>query len=305
VLSPAGLPNQDCDTMKSPLLGFFCTAGLMLSLGAVRAQSAEADTHILATKSDTAIVGCKFTTETVSVMEGGTCTFTSEEGEIEGKGTFKNKEAITLECLSPTRFRRVQTTMEGHTHLEILGETVDQPGEVGVMTGVPVILEKQADGSTYTATLEKGEATAEQRKELEQIAKQAASRDDLTMYGEQPRKPGDKWDVDVTKLSDFADGSNLRGKMTVEFVEVKEFAGVRCAVLKNTFDLSGTIKDDGSGEGKMTLKGEELLHRSLVDRVNLDSKSEGRMTISTKADDMPMKLDSPMLLTIRGTLVKP
>ncbi len=291
--------------MKRSLLGFFSSAALVLAAGTGHAHSAEAETHVLATKNPAAVAGYKITTETVSLLENGKFTFNSEGEKIEGKGTFKSREVVTLECLSPTRFRRSQTKLEEHTRMEILGETVDEPKDAGSLTGLSVILAKQEKDGSYTAALENGEATADQAEKLAEIAKDATAQDDLVMYGEQLRKPGDKWDVDVTKLSGFADGENLRGTMSVEFVEVREIGGVRCAILKNTFDLSGTMEDEETGTGKMTMKGEELVHRSLADQVNLNSETKGRMTLATKADDMSIEMTSPMLITIRSTVTEP
>lgn len=291
--------------MKRPLLGFFCSAVLILAAGTAPAHAAEAEGHVLAIKNPAAIVGSKLTTETSSLLKDGKYTFTAEGEKIEGTGTFKSEETVTIECLSPTRFRRVQTKQEESSRMEMLGETVDEPGEASPLLGVPVILEKQEKDGSYTATLEKGEATEEQKKALKEIALEAATGDDLVMYGEQPRKPGDKWDVDVAKLSEFAEGENLRGTMSIEFVEVKEVGGIRCAVLKCPFELSGTLKDEDIEEGKMTFKGETLLHRSLVDHVDLESKTEGRMTLSTKTEDMPVEMAGPMSINIRSKVAKP
>lgn len=298
-------PGEAWFIMKPSLLGVFCSAALVLAAGSGYVQAAEAEGHVLAKKNPPAVVGSKLTTETVSLMKDGKYIFTAEGEKIEGKGSFKSEEIVAIECLSPTRFRRLQTKLEESTHMEMLGETVDEPGEADPLTGVPVILEKQEKDGSYTATLEKGEATEEQKKALKEVAEEASTEDDFTMYGEQPRKPGEKWEVDVPKLSGFADGENLRGTMTIEFVEVKELSGVRCALLKATFDLSGTLKDEEIGAGKMTLKGETLVHRSLADQVDLESKTTGRMTLATKAEGMPMEMDSPATISIRSTFTKP
>jgi hypothetical protein len=291
--------------MKPSLLGIFCSAVLALAAGTVPAHAAEAEGHVLAKKNPAVVVGSKLTMATSSLLKDGKYTFTSDGEKIEGTGTVKSEEIVTIECLSPTRFRRIQTTKEENTRMEMLGETVDEPGEAGPLLGVPVILEKQEKDGSYTATLEKGEATEEQKKELKEIAVDAAVEDELVMYGEQPRKPGDKWDVDVTKLSDFFDGEDMRGTMAVEFVEAKEFDGARCAVLKCSFELSGTLKGEDIEDGKMTFKGTTLLHRSLADHVDLESKTEGRMTVSTKTEDMPVEMAGPMTVNIRSKLAKP
>lgn len=291
--------------MKSSLLGIpRSLACLSIALAGFTLSAAQ-ETYILASKDQPALVGSILTTETITLMEAGKYVLTIEGEKVEGKNDFKGSELVTTECLSPLRFRRIQKKQEEHTRMEVLDQTVEEPGEKGPLLGIPVILEKPSKDGTFTALMEKGEATEEQKKELAEIAKTANSKDDLVIYGEQSRKPGETWEVDVSKLTDFADIRDLQGTMSLKFIEVKEIGGVRCAVLKCTYELRGEGADDEAGIGEMILKGEDLLHRSLEDLVNLDSKTEGRISMSTKEDaDEPWEMKSPMNITVRNTISK-
>lgn len=281
------------------------SVGLVLLAGTGHARAAEVESHILATKDIVAVPGYKLTTESTTHMKDGKCTFITE-GEDAAEGTYNSSstEIVTLEILSSTRFRRTLTKLEEKSRIEAMAEVVDAPGEAALLIGVPVILEKHDNGS-YTAKLENREATSEENEKLEEIAREAAFRDDFHMYGDQPRKPGDKWEVDATKLSGFANATKLKGSLSVEFVEVKEIAGVRCAVLKNTIDLSYITDDEETGEVSTTLKVHEVLHRSLGELVNLDSKAEGETTIATVNEDMTTRMTAPILITILTSVVKP
>jgi hypothetical protein len=267
------------------------------------ARAAEA--HILALKNSPVVVGSKITTESSLFMRDGKVTLMSEGEKFTGQNESSSTQVVTLEALSPTRFRRIETKLEEKFHMELLGEILDEPKNGGPVTGLPVILERQEREDRYTATLEKGQATEEQEEELAKIAKEASARDDLVIYGETPRKLGEKWNVDVTRLSSFTGVSGLTGTMSLEFVEVRNVEGVACAILKNKYDLSGTTMEEEVGKGKMTIKGEDVICRSLVDYVNLDSQGKVRTITTTESEGEPMETSGTFSVSVRSMIVKP
>ncbi|WP_035613676.1 hypothetical protein, partial [Haloferula sp. BvORR071] len=130
---------------------------------------------------------------------------------------------------------------------------------------------------------------------------------ELAMYGEAPRKVGEKWNVDPKNLGGFADAKNLTGTFTVEFVEIKDFQGTPCAVLKSQFDVVGQADSEGGEGPKMTmkLKGEALSHRSLADKEDLEAKITSTMTMDGEAGPgMAMHVEGPFNMTTKTTLKK-
>lgn len=291
--------------MNPSLLGVFCCAAWVFASGMAHTQAAETEAYILAKKDQPAIVGSKLTVETISDFKDSKYVVEVEDEKVEGKGSFKKEEIVVTECLSPSRYRQIQTKDETLHRAEIGDEMMDLPTQPGCLTGAAVILEKNEKDGSFTATLEKGDATQDQKERLVELGKEASRRDDLIMFGEQARKPGDKWDVDVTKLSSFADGKDLRGTMTVEFTEVKEIGGSRCAVLKCIFDITGSIRTGGMEDGKMAMKGEEISQRSLVDLVKLESKCTGKITMIGETEDGTVQSESLLTITTRCTVAKP
>jgi hypothetical protein len=168
-----------------------------------------------------------------------------------------------------------------------------------------VILERS--GKSWSAKLENGESPdAEQKKRLDKIV-EAADRDtDLQMYGDTPRKPGDKWDVNPALIGLFDTAGSVSGTYSVEFVEVKEINGVRCAVLKATYDMKGKSEMEDDKFMDMTMKGEAISHRSLADQIDLGVEIKGDMTISmAPAPNVTMLIKGPMTMTQKLTLKKP
>jgi hypothetical protein len=158
-------------------------------------------------------------------------------------------------------------------------EEMEQPAgeEHDELQGLPVIVEFK-DGK-WAASLEEGEATAEQKKALEDYLEQLRAEADVATYGKDSRKPGDTWKVDLKSLKQFCGAEGLEGDFSVQFVEVKEVGGTPCAVLKAVFDLKGlSPKKKDEPQLKMTVKGEAVVHRSLADLVDLEARLDGTVT---------------------------
>ncbi|WP_367870723.1 hypothetical protein [Luteolibacter sp. Populi] len=289
--------------MRKILPGLLSATLLLLASGALRGEEA-GEGYVLAKKDAPMPIGAKFTEETSFDMKSGKVVL-STEGEEDMEGTMKitGVESITTEALSPTRYRRIQTKNEETSTMAIAGETVEEPAVLGPLTGVPVILEEK-DGK-YSATLEAGVPTPEQEKELAEIAGEFAQREDLVTYGEVARKPGDKWKVDPKLLAEFAGAKDLDGSLTVEFVEIKEVGGIRCAVLKSVLDFTGTMADDDLENATMRVQGEYTALRSLVDLMDLETKLEANFTIKGESDGTSILTDGPMSARVRNTLTKP
>jgi hypothetical protein len=195
------------------------------------------------------------------------------------KGTIERKEASNeiLEGLAEGKARRIlmSKTVEKRTVIQEMEQPAEE--EHDELQGLPVILEFK-DGK-WSAELEEGEATPEQKQALEQLVEIQSRESDMATYGKEPRKPGDTWQVDPKGLKEFCGAQGLEGDYKVEFVEVKEIGGTPCAVLKSVFDLKGVSpKKKDEPQLKMTVKGEAVVHRSLADLVDLEARLDGTVT---------------------------
>lgn len=271
---------------------------------APKAAVAKSDGHVLAKKDALPPVGKTRTKEMTMEMKEAALNIEAAGQKMEGTMSRKDTKVETLETLSAGKARRILVSSTGEGTMVMNGQEQPAPEPKDPLVGVPVILELK-DGK-WTAALESGAATPELEKELDKVVKEYTKDDDLAMYGDKPRKPGDKWDVDPKTLSNFGDAQDLTGSFNVEFVEVKEVQGVRCAVLKTLFDVAGDADTDdatGAPAMKIKLKGEALVHRSLADLIDVDGKITGNMAIDgTPAPQVNMHAEGPMILTNKASI---
>jgi hypothetical protein len=88
---------------------------------------------------------------------------------------------------------------------------------------------------------------------------------------------------------------------------VKDFNGTSCAVLKSTVDVSGTTVKEGEAPVlNLKMKGEVVVHRSLADLVDLESKMSATMDMEGQADQgVQMKITGPVTMDRTATVGKP
>jgi hypothetical protein len=260
--------------------------------------------HVLARKGGLPPVGTTLTEATVHEMPDAVLALKMGEQEIPGTMSTKEVSNEVVEGLSPTKVRRILTSKTSENRMVIMEQEQPAPEEGDALQGLPVIIEEK-DGK-WTATLEEGKATEEQAEALEELVQEQVDDTDFAIYGDSPRKPGDKWDVDLKTLPTFGGATGMKGSFGVEFVEVKDFKGTPCAVLKFNVDLAGTTVKKGEGPVmNIKLKGEALSHRSLADLVDLDFKLTGTVTVDgSPAPQATMTMTGPMTLTGSATLEK-
>ncbi|WP_367870720.1 hypothetical protein [Luteolibacter sp. Populi] len=282
--------------MRRFTLGMVAGAGLLLA--------AQAEEYVLAEKGKySQPAGTKLGKQAVLEITGAKLTLTTPEKTIEGTSTRKESRLDSIEILSPTQSREVleKKTLEGKITLS--GQDRPMPDEPVPLQAVPVLVERAADGS-FTAKLEEGEPTPAQAAHLAKLVKALEGESEVALYGDTPRKPGDKWTVDPKNLRSFADAEKLTGAYTVEFVEVKDFQGTPCAVLKSTYDVKGTAI--GGPEASLSFKGSAITHRSLADRADLDVKIEAAMVMEAQpGPGVTMRVEGPYKLSETVTVKRP
>lgn len=277
-----------------------CLVSLVLGI----AHAAAKDGHVLARAGNVPAAGVTWTQSSTHEMPESSLTVSVGEQTLDGTMSSKEITNEVLEGISPAKIRRILTSKTNESHMILMKQEQPIPEKADPLQGLPVILELK-DGK-WTAALEEGEADAEQKTALAEVAKEQQQEGDLALYGDVPRQPGDKWDVDPAKLPAFAGAEGLKGTFAVEFVEVKDVAGTPCAVLKSVFDLTGTShEEEDSPKMALKLKGEAVVHRSLADRVDLESKLTATLVAEGKPDaEATMKMQGPFSATVKVAVEK-
>ena len=297
--------------MRTSTLGWMAGTALMLAAHSTHAQDGS---HVLAVKAEgfPQAVGTKITTESSTEILAAKMSMLVQppppkspgepqrEPQLqEGTQTRKETRKETMEVLSSTKARRILDEGKAEGVITMGGQNRPLPNVPAPLAGLPMIVEYK-DGK-YTVSLEAGEPDAVQAKMLEQFSKAYGNDNEAAVYGTTPRKPGEKWEVDPKNVQMMGDAKDLTGSYKVEFVEVKEFQGTPCAVLKATFDISGK-----SPNGKMSFKGGTTIMRSLADKIDLETKVEATMAIDTQPSPLlNLHVEGPFTSTQKVTVVKP
>jgi hypothetical protein len=300
--------------MKKLAIGTFLGAGLLLSAcdskkdsgkAATAEEAKKADTHVLASKDiKFPAKGTTHTKESTTEIKDSKLGIEAAGQKMEGSMKRNETSVETWAYLGDNKARRTLESKTTSGAMTIAGQDQPMPEEKDALVGVPVLIEVK-DGKTV-ATLESGTATAEQTKALEKLGESKAD-GDFAMYGDTPRKVGDKWNVEPKNLSGFGEAKDLTGTFNIEFVEIKDYQGVPCAVLKSTFDVKGSTDSSGGDDAKMSikLKGEALSYRSLAEKTDLDVKITSSMTMDgSPAEGVSMHMEGPFGMNQKTTIKK-
>jgi hypothetical protein len=260
---------------------------------------------VLAKRGNLPPVGTLVTTQSSMTMEDAAMIVKAGPQEMEGTATQKGSGNETVEVLAADKLRRLVISKKNEGSMSINGNEQPNPSKSDPLVGEPVLLERK-DG-TWTASLESGAAPGvEQRKGLDKMVEELERDSDFQMYGDTPRKPGDRWDVDPSKLMNFGDAEEVTGTYTVEFVAKEDFLGTPCAVLKATFDIKGKIGDGKNSPAMdMAYKGEAISRRSLAGLIDLGVEVDGIMTVSgSPAPNVEIEIEGPAQIVQKITLGK-
>lgn len=263
-------------------------------------------TYVLATRNLIPPTGTLATIQSSTGFKNGKIIFTSNGTDREGVADNTEIATQTFEVLSPDKCRKVverrtttyKTTIDGHTQFS--------PSRPDPLKTLPVIIERK-DGK-WTIGLESGiSPTPAQAKKLSVTLAKFEADENTQMYGETPRKPGDKWNVDPSGLISFGDPKTLTGTFTVEFLKVADFHEIRCAVLKSEFDIKGkTLPEDDSPASDIQIKGQAMVYRSIADQCDIDVTVNSDLKVDGgKSDSERFHIEAPTVTRQTVTLSKP
>lgn len=269
------------------------------------AAEASAEGIVLAKKHFLPPVGTVVTKVSTMDMKDAVMKVQAGPRDIQGTASQTSSGEETVEVISPTRIRRLVISKKSGGKMTVDGNEQPTGDKTDPLEGQPVILELK-DGA-WTAALESGaEASAEQRENLDKMVKEISRGSDFQMYGDTPRKVGDKWDVDPSKLANFGDAEKMTGTYSVEFVSTGDFQGTECAVLKAIFDIKGKTPTEGDAPPMdMSFKGTAVAKRSIKDMLDLDVAVDGTMAVSGSPNPgVKLEVTGPAHITEKNSLQK-
>ena len=224
-------------------------------------------------------------------------------------GTMTQK-AVTTETTTyqgPDKFTKELNSSVIEGSVTMNGQANPTPNPPNPLEKVPVTFERK-DGKWVPSLANGDKLTDLQSKALTSGGADKPFEADAAMYGTDPHKVGDKWDVDATKMPTFGSLSKVTGTMKCELVEVKEVQGMKAAVIKLSFDISGAPDTgaEGGPEIKIHMTGEGTTTRSLDYAIDLESTLKAQMDMKgTVAPGVEMKVSGPMTMSRSITVKKP
>jgi hypothetical protein len=242
-------------------------------------------------------VGTILTKRSGTTMKDSVIRFESAGRKSEGRTSITETSEETTEVLSPTRIRRILLNKNHEEKTTINGADQEPTKIPDPLFNIPVFLDKS--GGKWAATLASGEKPDElQQKALAKLAGEFNSERNFALYGGGVHKPGDEWKVDGSKVG-YTGMTDLSGEYVVKFVEVREFQGKKCAVLKIEIDTKGKREPEGNGQPlNMHVKADSTVFLSINDLVDLDGEISGTITSEgSLPHHVLLKIEGPMELS--------
>lgn len=260
---------------------------------------------ILAKRGHLPPAGTKAEMDASMNMDGATMHIEAGGQQMEGIADQSMKAKEKLEFLPEGKIRRTIVTKKNSGKMKINGMDQPTPESADPLEGKPVLIAKQ-DGK-WTASLEDGSSPSpEQLPAIESMAKPFNNETDVETYGEAPRKVGEKWNVDPSKIGSFADAENLTGTYAIEFLRVEDYQGTPCAVLKADVDIKGKTAAKGGVSMDVRIRGEVTSYRSLKDLTDLQMKTDGTINIDgAPAPGMSIHIEGPFKVSQKVVVTAP
>lgn len=229
---------------------------------------------------------------------------TIKVGEIELKAKMDNAsvEDIKVEYMARNTYRYLRVRAYENNLMQMPGQPGEPELERDPLEGVPVIV-KEVEGD-WVVKLEKGEPNKAQKEELEELKKDLNTDSDPEMYGTKPRKIGESWKVDAALLPG-GDEMEMEGKVTLTFKKVRNYKGMRCAVITGTVNAKMNVGEDEEMDIGVKMKAQVEILRSLEFyedvKYSLSGTTEFSGTVETAQGPVTMEGKGPMVLN--GALI--
>lgn len=259
------------------------------------------DSYVLAIAGEPIPAGTTAEYNSKMSMPDGKVKITMQGQLMDGTSEMESVEKRRVESLEDGSYRYLLIEEVENQTMTMMGQKQPMPPKVNPLVGLPVIVTKGADG-VWVADLEEGEVTPETITELDDIAEGLNDDDDVKLYGAEPRKVGDEWEVESADLMGVENG---KGVFKMKFESIEEHEGVRCAKITGKFEIKGMEEEEGAGEMTITLSGDYLAYRSLEGRYDVSKKMAGTMSVKGDMEPQPgmtMQMDMSGKINATGTV---
>ncbi|MDB4265319.1 hypothetical protein N9891_01070 [bacterium] len=245
--------------------------------------AADQKTYVLAKKETPLPQKEKFKAVKNMSMEKGIIKIEVQGQTVNGTMENSSKEELIYDFISADQIR-VKTVKERGFEKRVISGREEEEEKIAPAEGTTILLELKK--GKWVGKLEEGKIEEDDQEEfdesLKNLEREFNENSDAQLYGTEPRKIGESWDVDP-KVMPGMDSFNITGgKVTMTFVEVKAYQGELCAILKTSFKVEGEMEQKELEGMGVTLTGSGRVVRSLGYLVDL--KFTGVMTMDMSGD---------------------
>jgi len=202
---------------------------------------------------------------------------------MEGSMVMSQIEKKKKEVMSADSFREHIIKAVETAEMTMAGRAQPKATKVKPLNGKTVLYKKREDGK-WTVKLQGSDPTEKQKEEIQKLLTKINDPMEKDIVGTKPRKVGDTWEVDASKVKGFLseDSKDVKGKFKATFVKIEPYRGEKCAVINYHFNIKGTQKDGSV----MSMKADVVEYRSLKWTVAVKFSLKGEMSMENPAVGM-------------------
>ncbi len=262
---------------------FACLVFLLLAFPLSGQEEVVTESYLLARKEMVLPVQQKF--RVTRLMSMSDAQIKMEVGGRGFEGTMSNakEEELIYDFMTEDEIRISYEKSRAVEKSSMRGRE-DENEEIAPSEGKVILLEKK-DGR-WVGKLEVGKVEESDEEGFGEVLKKLEGEfnenEQNAMYGTEPRKIGESWDVDPSLMPGLEDFEVKGGELTVTFVRVVEFQGELCALLKTAFSIKAEMRDDNMEGMGVLIEGSGKILRSL--NLLTDYKFTGDMTMKMSGE---------------------
>ena len=266
----------------------------------------EQKTYVLAKKGHPLPLKERFKVSQLMSMGNGKLKVSFSGQEMTGTVSTSKQAELVYDFLSEDKIRVNYEKGRDLKKSSMMGQEQDEE-KIHPAEGTTILLEKKE--GKWVGKLEAGKVDAVGQEEfdeaVEKLEKEFNIDEASTMYGSEPRKIGESWDVDPSLMPGMDDFEVKGGNLTMTFLEVKQFQGELCAVLKTTFVIDAEMTEDKMEGMAAKITGDGRIVRSLTHLTDYKFVGEMRMAISGDMEIQPganakMSINADMKIEMRA-----
>ena len=194
--------------------------------------------HILYSRDCLVPAGATVATKEVRNLSNATLEMSIQGQTIKGIMAKRYEHAYTASYLSDSSMRLQYQEDKVSGRAIVNGKPAPQPNESLSLHKKTIIFNRAGD--SWSGTLEDGVPTTDQKKRIEELARHLNATNYKVLFGEFPRKVGDSWDIEATKLDSYMGSlKEMQGLCKVRFQSLRKHQGHDCAVIVTRFNLTG------------------------------------------------------------------